>query len=102
LILNLTGADPRLHGAYSLKDHATAQPESSNHSIAVFDLAATPTSTTVDAMEPMALDVGERRLTFKEKWELHKPLLGTLYFDLKLTVPKIQQHMRSEESFDAE
>jgi Clr5 domain len=56
----------------------------------------------MDTSEPMTLDVEDRRFTFKEKWELHKPLLGRLYLDEKWKLPKIQQYMRSEKDFDAE
>jgi len=56
----------------------------------------------MDAPEPMKLDVPDIRISFKEKWELYKPLLETLYFNEKLKLPKIQQFMRIEKDFDAE
>jgi hypothetical protein len=53
--------------------------------------------------ELMEVDQPDRtRLSFREKWELHKPLLERLYLDEKLKLSKIKAIMREQFDFDAE
>jgi hypothetical protein len=56
----------------------------------------------MDIPDAMTLDGPNGPIAFKNKWELHKPLLERLYLDENLKLPKIQEILRSQEDFDAE